>query len=406
MSSNLQTSVALGISTMSVARIPQILDLANSLERKLVPCFVGDTGIGKTPIVQAWAKKRGMACRVLNFGHMQPQDVSMALFDAEGTSHDYVPAKMLLNLNEDAHNIEKYPGGAVLFVDELNRAPVELLNAMFTLADERRIHEFHLDDRVLVVGAMNPTSDNHKVNGFESDPAMRKRMAFIHVTEDLPMWLKFAEESGYPDLVIEYLRTQGMDAFYNRKQRAAGKVFATPSAWDKAARIIQADSAARGGADGVSDAAATLLAGILGHELTVMLLKFDAHRAFSPRSVFEAASPAAFDRAIDLYAQAPNDSRLIALRVSTAGWLVDECMREDNAIPATHSIAVRDRFRAYLSAMPAELLQTFLADVGVAVRRLSVDKQSAAWDRVGAFYEASGCNNILRRQTQYVSGAV
>ena len=81
-------------------------------------------------------------------------------------------------------------------------------------------------------------------------------------------------------------------------------------------------------------------------------------------------------------------------------------MREDNAIPAVNSTTVRDRFRAYLSAMPAELLQTFLADVGVAVRRLSVDKQSAAWDRVGAFYEASGCNNILRRQTQYVSGAV
>lgn len=393
------TASILGIESMSVAAIPRVLDLAAELEPKITPCFVGDTGIGKTPIVQAWAKKNGAACHVLNFGHMQPQDISMMLFAEDAKSCGYVPFDWLLRLNEDAANTERYPGGAVLFVDELNRAPIELLNAMFTLTDERRVHDFHLHDRVLLVGAMNPSSDGHTVNRFERDPAMRKRLAFIHVMEDLNAWIAYAEKDGKAEIVTEFLRTQGETAFYNRALRAAGKVFPTPAAWDKACRIIAAD--ARSSAK-ISQYAAMLLGGVIGREATAQLVLFESKRAYSPYAVFSASSDAKFNALMRQLKTSPNDPSITAFRVATADWIVMQL--GDTGAPRV-SKTVADRYGAYLTALQPERRQALISDIGqkiVVVAPRGAD-QTRYWDRLSQLYTDAGLDDLVSEAAEMLS---
>jgi hypothetical protein len=292
----------------------------------------------------------------------------------------------------------------VFFVDELNRAPIELLNAMFTLTDDRRIHDFMLHPDVLVVGAMNPATDGHNVTKFEKDPAMRKRLSFVHVTEDLAGWLKHAESMGFPEVILDYLRVHGEAIFYNRVLRAAGKVFATPAAWDKASRVIIADSATRGGIPGMSASAKTILRGTLGFDTADSLVNFDLGRAFTPAKVFEATVPGAYDMMLQLLEKAPNDARVTAFRATSAQWVRDMAI----GIPPTvidSASRAGVRLKGYISALPSEQVSAFLGEVGAAVQTMTTSDQAKAWADIGAFYVACDLDDLLRRQVQNLNAS-
>lgn len=401
----LSTAELMGISSTSVARIPAILDLAYNLEPKMTPCFVGDTGIGKSPIVKSWADERTAACHIVNFGHMLPQDISMALFNEAGTSYGNVPPEWLVKINRDAQDKVNYPGGVVLFLDEINRAPVELLNALFTLTDERRVHDFLLHDDVIVVAAMNPSSDKHNVNRFEKDPAMRKRLAFIHVAEDLNAWLAHAEGKGVPEIVPAFLRAQGESAFYNRTMRAAGKVFTNPGSWDKACRIIAADAPMRADRTGISSAARVLLAGTIGYDMMSSLVTFIESRAFSPEKVFEAASRLHIEEMLALLRSNPSDARLTAFRVTTARWLRDVAEMYVASGVSSSGLSAADvcsRMNEYMTTLPAEQAQSFMSDVGAALNQISVGERDAAWKTVGEFMTRCQLDDILSEQSRFI----
>ncbi len=42
----------LGIRPVSISQVPNILDIAWQMDSKMTVCLVGETGIGKTPIVK------------------------------------------------------------------------------------------------------------------------------------------------------------------------------------------------------------------------------------------------------------------------------------------------------------------------------------------------------------------
>lgn len=399
----------LGIASTPVSSLPKLLDLAHVVRRDVTTCFVGDSGVGKTPVLSGWARSRDMAVHVWNFGHMQPQDNALPMFNDDGTSFRYMVNERLVLLNRDAEDKDRYPGGAMLFLDEINRAPLGVLNAFFTLAsEERRIHDFVLHEDVFVVAAMNPSTDGHAVNRFEKDPAMRKRLAFVHVCEDMNAWIEFSEKKGMPDVVSAFLRAQGETAFYNRALRAAGKVFPSPAAWDRAGQIIAADIANRApDAVGFSRMAGVLLAGVLGTTVTHELEAFDIARAFVPTAVFENAKTQLPDL-LTLVEKAPTDPRVVAFRVAAAKWARDTAhvMRtQSSKLPEWQLKLALGRFAQYMTALQSESVQAFLTDVGNDIRGLDLRFQGDAWDEMTAFYEECGLNDLLVRQTGFFTPA-
>lgn len=223
----------LGIRPTSIGLVPKILDVIWATKPRFTTCLVGETGIGKTPIVHQWCAARRGYMKTLNFGHMTQEEISMIMFAEDGGSFDFVPPKFLLDLNEKAEE----HGCAVLFLDEWNRGDKALVNALFTLTDERRIHSFRLHENVVVVAAMNPSDGSYLVNEAEKDHAIRKRLNFVYTTHDLASWLQHTMKSEWHPLVPAFIKA--MNTFlYDAGARDAGKCFPCPSNWEKVSRIL------------------------------------------------------------------------------------------------------------------------------------------------------------------------
>lgn len=227
----------LGVTTAGIAQVPKMLDIMFAAKQKRTLCLIGETGIGKTPIVQQWAADKGGYCRMFSFAHMSREDMSMVMFDDTGSTYDFLPAKWLLEVNEHAEK----DGLAVLFMDEWNRGEKDLVNALFTLTDERRMHDIKLHDNVLLVAAMNPSGGSYMVNEAERDHAVRKRLCFVYVQPDVADWLSYTQKSAWHPLVPSYVKASPKD-FYDRGARDAGKAFPCPANWEKVSDYLLAAS--------------------------------------------------------------------------------------------------------------------------------------------------------------------
>jgi hypothetical protein len=224
----------LGVTTLSMASVPRALDLLYSMDKKITLCLVGDTGVGKTPIVHQWVKsKENGFIYVLNFGHMTPEEISMSMFNENATSYGFVPPEWFLEINEKAKH-----GPVVFFMDEFNRGDKQLVNALFTLCDERRIHNHFLHPNVLLVAAMNPSNGSYLVNSVERDHAIRKRLNFVFVMPDLASWLLHARQEEYFEGVIDFVKAMPA-TFYDAAARDAGKAFPCPSNWEKISNLCK-----------------------------------------------------------------------------------------------------------------------------------------------------------------------
>lgn len=223
----------LGIAPTSITQVPAILDLCWGMEKKITVCLVGETGIGKTPIVHQWVKKKKGYLKTVNFGHMTQEEVSMIMFNEDGTQFDFVPPSWLLRLNEEAEK----KGCAVLFLDEWNRGDKALVNALFTLTDERRIHDFTLHKNVLITAAMNPSDGAYLVNEAEKDHAIRKRLCFVYTTHDITGFIRYTKEAKWHPLVPDFIKSDTV-SLYDVKARDAGKCFPCPANWEKVSNIL------------------------------------------------------------------------------------------------------------------------------------------------------------------------
>ncbi len=257
----------LGIIPTSVSHVPKILDLCWGMDKKITSCLIGETGIGKTPIVQQWVAGKKGFIKMLNFGHMTQEEVSMIMFNEEGTNFDFVPPRWLLNLNEEAEK----KGCAVLFLDEWNRGDKALVNALFTLTDERRIHDFHLHRNVMVVAAMNPSDGAYLVNEAEKDHAIRKRLCFLYTTHDLTGFIKHTKEAKWHELVPEFIKSDTV-SLYDTKARDAGKCFPCPANWEKVSNILK--SAAKMGIDLHASSVEAMVTGQIGSTTASKFMDF------------------------------------------------------------------------------------------------------------------------------------
>ena len=351
---------ALGITTLPIGNVHVALDILWEMETRITACLVGDTGIGKTPIVSQWAEQKGFYLRAFNFGHMSAEETSMSMFNEDATEFDFVKAAWMRKLNEEA----EARGGAILFLDEWNRGDKAMVNKLFTLCDERRIHDHYLHPNVLVVAAMNPSNGQHLVNEAERDPAIRKRLCFMYMTPDHASWCAHAEEAKYHPMVVGLVKAVPT-LFYDQQARDAGKVFTCPANWEKASGIVtSAEKQKRLG----HGATRSLLAGQLGHDVAETLLEYirDQNTVIAPVAVLEEYLTTGRQRIAKLLGADinPKTDTLVFNRAQSTRMDVVTTLNEGICLdifsrkPDPSSIA--ENLSQYLIDLPDELFQTFL----------------------------------------------
>jgi hypothetical protein len=151
--------------------------------------LVGPMGVGKSGIVKQAAQELGMNLIDLRLAQQEPGDL-IGIPRAEGNKTHW--AKPEWWPQEGTRGI--------LFLDELNRAPVDVRQAVFQLVNEWRMHTHKLPDGWYIVSAINPDNGNYQVETL--DPAMLRRFCVIKTSADVETWLSWAKGPGQIDSPI------------------------------------------------------------------------------------------------------------------------------------------------------------------------------------------------------------
>jgi MoxR-like ATPase len=180
------------------------------------PVFIwGPPGIGKSALVQQFARQVGLDCVSLLGSQIAPEDLIGVPQIVDGVSRFCPPSTIARK--------EAY----CLFLDELNACSQEVQKAFYSLIHERRIGEYLLPKSSVVIGAGNRAQDSAIVKSMSS--ALLNRMVHVQLRVSHREWLEWAHGEGIHSTVIEYLQIRP-DHLWNQPPKTE-EAFSTPRSW-------------------------------------------------------------------------------------------------------------------------------------------------------------------------------
>lgn len=193
--------------------------------------ITGKHGIGKSQVVEQFARESNYYSYPLFLSHQEVGDIignpiTKVLDGVEVTTWT-VPIWLQRMREYAARGIP-----CVLFLDELNRAPLDVRQSALQLVLEGKIHEHELPivngQKTFVVSAINP-SDEYQVD--ELDPALLDRFTCYEVEPDLKAFTQHGKEVGMNRCIIDFLQNHP-DRLHFTPQDGAGKG-TSPRTWSK-----------------------------------------------------------------------------------------------------------------------------------------------------------------------------
>lgn len=176
----------------------------------------GDHGIGKSSIVKQVCNDMDIPCLDFRLSQNDVGDLKGMPFHVKGRTFfappdwfplkeaDRVELKDMLNLT-DAISSGRFGDRGILFLDEINRANIEVQQAAFELVLDRRLNMRALPDGWRVVSAINGNDAVYKVTSME--PAFLSRFFLIDLRPTFEEWLEWASGTGnvHP-VVVDFLK--------------------------------------------------------------------------------------------------------------------------------------------------------------------------------------------------------
>lgn len=165
----------------------------------------GKHGIGKSNIVGQFSKENDYHLETLFLSTQEVGDIIgiPRTIEMGGDVITTWSVPIWLQRMREAAKVGKK---CVLFLDELNRAPLDVRQSALPLVLEGKAHEHELPivdgKRTMVVAAINP-ADEYQVD--ELDPALLDRFLHIMVEADAPAWLKWGRREGINDVVLDFI---------------------------------------------------------------------------------------------------------------------------------------------------------------------------------------------------------
>lgn len=175
-------------------------DLLKILERtpashNIMLC--GRHGIGKSRIIESFFQEKGYKVVTLFLGQMSdPGDLIGLPHKDEATGHTVFLPPFWFPTDSTP---------VVLFLDELNRARPELLQAVMDLSLNRRLAGRSLPEGSRIISAVN-TGEQYQIT--ELDPALVSRFNIYNFTPTAQEWLVWASKAGIDGRIITFLESR------------------------------------------------------------------------------------------------------------------------------------------------------------------------------------------------------
>jgi len=145
----------------------------------------GRHGIGKSQVVYQFAEILGMSVVERRASQMTEGDL-VGLPKTDGDVTSFCPPDWFKTACDKA---------VVLFLDEVDRATIEVRQGIFELTDSRKLNGHHLHPKTLIFAAINGGEHGQQYQVGEMDPAELDRWTVFDVEPSVEDWLAWAKEN-------------------------------------------------------------------------------------------------------------------------------------------------------------------------------------------------------------------
>ena len=211
-----------------------------------VPLVVGESGIGKTALAKKIASDNNWSLVVIDGNLLKEGEIgglptveSYVSYDKQGKEME---KKMTVYaVHTKLREIDEAIAGGqevLLFIDEINRCEHTVQQELMNLILNREINGYKLDDKVKILGAMNPSGkygSEFDYQVVDMDAAQEDRFVWIHMESDHMQWIKWAMEVGIEEKVILFIST--FPEYLNKVNE--DDVRATPRSYERVSKAYK-----------------------------------------------------------------------------------------------------------------------------------------------------------------------
>lgn len=198
--------------TVTPSELPELL-LGLALVR---PVFLwGQPGIGKSSLVEQFARSLDLECVSLLGTQLAPEDLVGVPQIVDGRSR-FCPPEIIAR-------DEPY----CLFLDELNAASHDVMKAFYSLVLDRRVGSYTMPPGSIVIGAGNRSTDGAIARTMPT--ALVNRMVHVHLASSATDWLAWAASAGIHPWVVSYLTER--PGHLTSPPPKVEEPFSTPRSW-------------------------------------------------------------------------------------------------------------------------------------------------------------------------------
>lgn len=234
---------------MKITEIKSIIEkqMALSPANRVTICLRGQQGIGKTQVIKQVCDEHGWKYRVLYGAQAAVEDLMglpkiQPVLDANKNPvlDEYqMPvtyttfAKPVLLPDEEK---------TVFVLEELNRAPLEVQQAVLQLFTDRKIGSHTLPDNIILMVSINPANEAYMTQ--DMDPVLLNRMCTIDIEADRRDFISYAIRKQFHDDVVAYIgNLNEADLKYHFAAKPSsediGKPLPSPRSWEMVSNILK-----------------------------------------------------------------------------------------------------------------------------------------------------------------------
>jgi hypothetical protein len=196
---------------------------ARRISDRIVPCLIGDPGIGKTAAVEAAADEAGVEYSSVIWGQYDPTELA-------GFPVPDLEKKEMIRLRP---SYLPFDSSGFLNLDEVAQAPMFNQNLAAQLANEHRVGEHKLGEGWIVCATANKASNRAGTTPMPTH--LRDRLTFIEIDVDPEAWVEWALVEGLAPEVISFIQfnPENLAKFATDAQSCP-----SPRSWAKVSHIL------------------------------------------------------------------------------------------------------------------------------------------------------------------------
>ena len=185
----------------------------------------GATGVGKSDIFHQIGQNLGLQVIDRRLSQMTEGDILGLPELIDGITR-FAPVDWFVRACKEP---------VILFLDEINRASVEVQQCAFQIVLDRQLNGLTLHPETRIYSAINEGSE-YQVN--EMGPALMRRFWTVDLEPTTEDWLNWAASKGNIDSTIVSFITQQPSHLRHIGEMEPGKVYPTPASWDRLNRSL------------------------------------------------------------------------------------------------------------------------------------------------------------------------